>query len=313
MAKRTKNQKIILEDIELKPQVIGYTYQKKSNIGRVIFIFIVFLTVVYYINDISVFVNKLIGKESPSTIENLAGSNNENKKPGNSNQEKNEIIYNIYTNGMTFIEKDMTFNNFLLSNNVLTFDIVNKSNNTLDYSNKKYFIEIYSENKTLLERFKLDINALNIGAKISYKYTIKNNFYYFVVVEKTINDYPVVTLKNDQNNLASITCTKDIENIVYSFRNNELESIKHTISDSNTTDENYYIRYSSYQSKMTSYNNLAGISATFNGTLNGFTAIVDIELQKANLSTLSENYYYGYKELPKVVKFEMQTYGFTCV
>ena len=41
MARKKKNEHVILENIELKPQVIGYTYQKKSNIGRVIFIFMV--------------------------------------------------------------------------------------------------------------------------------------------------------------------------------------------------------------------------------------------------------------------------------
>lgn len=312
MAKKNKNERVILEDIELKPQVIGYIYQKKSNIGRVIFIFIVFLLVVYYINDISVFINKLIGKESAETIENLAGSNNQTENNDNKNNEKNEVVYNIYVDNMTITEENMILNNFLFSNNILTFDISNNTNNQIDYSKKKYYIEVYSENKTLLERLKLDINSINVGAKISYNFNVKNNFYYLALVEKTIDDYPIVTLKNDVNGIANITCTKDIENIVYTFRNNELETIKHTIIDNNITDKNYYTNYSSYQSKMTTYNNIAGISATFNGTLNGYTAIVDIDLVKANLVNVSEKYYYGYKELPKVVKFEMQAYGFTC-
>ena len=46
MAKKKKNI-VVLEDTELKPQVIGYTYKKKSNLGRVIFIFIVFILAVY--------------------------------------------------------------------------------------------------------------------------------------------------------------------------------------------------------------------------------------------------------------------------
>ena len=42
-----KKEKVVLENIELKPQVIGKTYRKKSNLGRVIVIFIIFILVVY--------------------------------------------------------------------------------------------------------------------------------------------------------------------------------------------------------------------------------------------------------------------------
>jgi len=84
MAKKNK-ERIILENVELKPQVIGYTYQKKSNIGRVIFIFIIFALAVFYINDISTFINDLLGKNTAPSIK----ENTESNKPNNSN--KNEL------------------------------------------------------------------------------------------------------------------------------------------------------------------------------------------------------------------------------
>ena len=82
MAKKNK-EIVVLENVELKPQVIGYTYKKKSNIGRVIFIFIAFALVVYYINDISVFINDLFGKETAASIDNLAGSTNKEENKNN--------------------------------------------------------------------------------------------------------------------------------------------------------------------------------------------------------------------------------------
>ncbi|MBE6156310.1 MAG: hypothetical protein E7161_00995 [Firmicutes bacterium] len=310
MARKKKNERVILEDIELKPQVIGYTFQKKSNLGRVIFIFIAFLIVVYYINDISLWIDNLFGKKSPETIENLAGSNNTDDD--GKNNEKNEIIYNIYQTNLVINENGMTLSGFNYNNGILTFNVVNNNNKTLDLSSKKYFLETYSEDKTLLERFKLDINVINENSQISFSLDMKNSFYYLVLEEKTIDDYPVVTLKTDELGVANITCTKGVESIIYTFKNNVLESINHTITDSNITDADYYKRYSAYQSKVASYNTLTGITATFNGTLNGYTAIIAIELDKVNLSTIYEKYYYGYKEVPKVVKFEMQTYGFEC-
>ena len=310
MAKKNK-ERIILEDIELKPQVIGYIYKKKSNIGRVIFIFIVFALVVFYINDISVFINDLIGKKSAQSIEDLSGSNN-NLINNGEELEQNEIVYNIYVNGLEIKESNIKLNNFYLNNNKLTFDVVNTTNNELNLSDKKYFIEIYSEEKTLLERHKLDIKNIANNSKLSFEYTLNNSFYYIVLEEKSINDYPVVNLIYDNNGLATITCTKDINNIVYTFLSDELIKIEHTIKDNNTTDSDYYIKYNSYQNKATKYNNMDGITATFSSTLSEYTAIFAIDLQKANLSLINEKYYYAYKELPKVVKFEMQTYGFNC-
>ena len=71
MAKK-KKERIVLENVELQPQVLGYTYQKKNNVGRVLIIFIAFILVVYFIDDISVFFNNLLGRETAETISNNA-------------------------------------------------------------------------------------------------------------------------------------------------------------------------------------------------------------------------------------------------
>lgn len=309
MAKKNK-EKIILEDIELKPQVIGYTYQKKNNIGRVIFIFVIFAFAVFYINDISVFINNLLGKNTASSI-NANASNN--KTPNNNaNKEENEVIYNIFSNNLVIEENKISLNNFNFTNNKLTFDISNNSGSNVNLSNKKYFVETYTEDKTLLERYKLNIKEINNNNKISYEIELKNNFYYLVLEEKNIEDYPVVTLKYDQNGIANITCAKNREILIYKFKNEELLEIKHTIEENDTNAINYYVRYNNFQSKSMSYNNIDGVTATFNGSLNGYTAIFVLDLQKVNLANLNELYYYSYKTIPKVVKFEMQTYGFNC-
>lgn len=309
MAKKNK-ERIILEDIELKPQVIGYTYQKKSNIGRVVFIFIVFALAVFYINDISAFINDLLGKNTAPSIKENAESN----KPNNSNQNEveNELIYNVFSNTLEFNESGLTLNNFNISNNILTFSATNNSDTTIDLSSKKYFVEIYSENKTLLERHKLDLGNFVSKNKVNYSFDIKNSFYYLVVEEKKVEDYPNVNLVKNENGFEVITCKKEIDEIIYNFANNELIDIKHTISDSNVNSDSYYANYSVTQNKVTTYNNIEGISATFNGTLNGYTAIFAIDLAKTDLSKTNEKYYYGYKTLAKEVKFEMQTYGFIC-
>ena len=306
---KNKKERVIIEDIELKPQVLGYTYKKKSNIGRVIIIFIAFILVVYYINDISIFINNLLGKKSAESIQNYVDKTQDNK---NNNLTKQEVEYHTLDNNLNIKIGNITLNNFKYENNKLSFDILNSSNNTIDLSNKKYFLETFNENKTLLERFKIDVKSINTNSKITNTLDIKDVFTYIVVEEKNTNDYPIINIENDNNGIGKITCTKNQEIIIYTFTNNELTNIKHTINDSNINDEDYYTRYNYYQTKTSSYNNITGINATFNSTLNGYTAIITIDLKSADLSKITESYYYGYKEEAKVVHFEMQTYGFTC-
>lgn len=305
-----KKMKVVLENIELRPQVIGYTIKKKSNIGRVIFIFVVFAATVFYINDISLFINNLLGKTTAETIQGGTSGNKPSTRPGNNVE--NEVVYNIFSNTLEVKEGNIKLNNFNLSNNVLTFDIVNNTNASIDLTGKKFFIETFNESKTLLERHKVDIKKLASGAKISYELNTKYDFHYIVLEEKTIEDYPVVNLKKDEFGTGTITCNKGIEKIVYTFKTDELYEIEHTITENDINAENYYVRYSAYQSKVTSYNNVEGITGTFNSSLNGYTAVFKLNLVNANLGSIDEKYYYSYREIPKVVKFEMQTYGFNC-
>lgn len=302
-----KKEKVELDNIELRPQVIGTVYQKKSNLGRVIFIFIAFILAVYYINDISLFINNLLGRQTAETIRNPE----DNKDKPNNNEEAKEVVFNIFSETLSIEESGLVLNNFKKENDVLTFDANNNNSYTIDLSNRKYYLEIYSSEKTLLERFKLDFNSINVQSKISFSFTTKNDFYYIVVVEKTKNDYPEVSLPNN-NGVGLITCTKGFDTITYTFRNNELYEIVHTISDSNISDEDYYNRYTANQLKSVSYNNIEGITTTFNSTAYGYTLVIKIDLEKANLSTINEKYYYNLREVPKVVKFEMPTYGFVC-
>ena len=312
MAKKVKRvSNIVLENIELRPQVIGHIYQKKSNIGRVIFIFICFILVVYYINDISVFINNLLGRDTAITIGGGSSSNKPNVPNNSNNNETKEIIYYEFKDGLTINESGLVLNNFKLSDNKLTFDANNNTNAIINLTNNKFFLELYTQNKTLLQRIKVDFNSIEANGKVSFSLDVDNPFYYVVIVEKTTNDYPSVDYPSEAG-IISFTCSKSGEQINYTFADEKLISIKHTINDSNINDANYLNRYNNYQREANTYNTLEGFTATFNGTDNGYSIIVSIDLEKTNSKNLTNKYYYNFGSEPKVVSFEMQTYGFSC-
>ena len=153
MGKNKGKNNVVLENIEIKPQVIGNVYKKKSNLGRVIFIFIVFILVIYYINDISVFINDLIGKSSSPTIKDNINDkdNNNTDKPNNdnnNNNSNNDLEYFEFNTDLTITQKDLVLNNFQNQNNLLTFDLTNNGSTNINYSNRNFYIETYNTNKS---------------------------------------------------------------------------------------------------------------------------------------------------------------------
>lgn len=301
--------KVELENIELKPQVLGRSYVRKSNLGRIIFIFICFILVVYYINDISVFINGLLGKKTADTI-----VNNTNKDNNTNNKEEvpKEIVYNLYSTDLIISEAGLTISDFNYSDNILTFNARNDNVNVIDLSDKKYFLEVYTPDKTLIDRKKIDFGRINSGAKATFSFDIIGNIYYIVIVEKRVEDYPGTNYVADGNGFKNVTCYKGIEEIVYKFANDGLNFITHTIRDDNMNDQDYADRVIKYQNLVNSYSNKEGITASFNNTNTGYVAIISIGAEALQRYSIKDVYYFSQGENINVVNFEMQTYGFTC-
>lgn len=309
MAKK-KDEKVILENIELKPQVLGYTFQKKNNMGRVLIIFVAFILVVYFIDDISVFFNNLLGRETASVISNNANNNSNNNV--DEDQEQKEVEYYAYSSDLKIDFEKLTIDTFNIDNNILTFDVNNLSLESIDLSDKNIFLETYDENKNLIDRFKLEIDNVANNSKISLKLNIKQAFNYIVI--KTLNeeDYPALTLNGNENGESTIVCTKDKETITYTFKEASLIKINHKVVDNEINGADYYNNLKNYQDKINDYKQLEGMVTSFSSDSTGYTFDVTLDLAKVDLSKINEKYYYAYHKDAKVISYEMPTYGFTC-
>lgn len=313
MAKK-KDERVILEDVELKPQVLGYTYQKKNNIGRVIIIFIAFALVVYFIDDISLFFNNLLGRETASTIKENATINKDEEENISNNEIENkeeESEYYTYTDDLKIDFNNLSFDNFKLSNNILTFDVNNLKVDQVDLASKKVFLETYDANKSLIDRLKLDINSVAGNSKISLRLNVKGTFNYIIIAERTIDDYPAITFDNNGTGENTITCTKDEETITYTFKEASLIKINHKVVDT-MSNANYNTNLNNNQNKVNSYKEIEGITANLATNQIGYTVDITLDLEKVDLSKVNEKYYYAFMEDAKVINYEMPAYGFTC-
>ena len=304
--------KVELENIELQPQIIGHTYKKKSNVGRIIFMLLILFAVVYYIDDVTIFINNLLGMQTSENIEDNANKHNVNLPDPNAN--KDVVEYKELADNISFQNNSLTFENFKYNNNQLTFQITNKTDNNIDLTNKKIFLETYDalEDKKLIDTYKIKIGIVKSNDNLSYTLNIKNNFKVISIVEKSIDSYPNVSLTPNSDGLATLSCTKNYDRIDYVFAGDSLKELTHSYSYNDINDANYQTELNNYQALVNNYQNKEGITANFNSTEYGFTATIKIDLEKANLDYINNDYYYGFKEKAKVVKYEMELNDFKC-
>lgn len=308
MAKKEKN--IVLENIELKPQTIGLVAKKKSNMGRVLIIFVAFLLAIVFLPEITLYLNNLTGKYTPSTIKD---SKTDNKKHTGSKDSK-EIVYTPLSGDSIIDEDNYKITNFSFINNIITFELTNKTDNTLDLTSNNYYLETYDENKTLLERFKIDVPVIKSKGTTSLSTSVtNNNITYVVFSKKNIDDYPVVDLNTDQNGYATLECSKDNQTIKYYFKDDLLYKLEDKFNyNYDPNDIGYNELLNKYQTRATSYDLIKGVSTSFNSSTNGFSTVVEVDLKIADLNELKENHYYKVETMAKVVSFEMQTYLYDC-
>ena len=301
--------KIELENIELQPQIIGHTYKKKSNVGRIIFMLIVLFAVVYYIDDVTIFINNLLGINSSENITENANKHNIDLPDSNAN--KDQVEYKELSDNLSFQNNNLTFENFKYENNKLTFQVTNKTNNNINVKDKKIFIETYDalENKKLIDTYKLNIDTINSNNNINYEIEIKNDFKVLSIIEKSVDNYPNVSLVTNSDGIATLSCTKENDKIDYG---DSLKEISHYYSYNGINEENYQTELNNYQTLINSYQNIVGVDASFSSTEYGFTATIKLDLEKVNLEKFNSSYYYGFKEKAKVVKYEMELNDFTC-
>ncbi len=310
-----KNQKVEIENIELKPQVIGKVLKKKNNTGRVFIIFIAFILTIVFLPNITVFLNNIFGmKISPTIIDNNKENDHQKTHENNTTGSSKELEYVVF-NEHTEIKKDnYTLNSFTILNNSLSFNIQNNLEKSLDLSKEKLYLETYNESKTLIERFKIDLGVLGSKKSQMVKVNLTNtSIFYIAFVSKTTNDYPVVDLEKNDLGYSSLTCKLGIDTINYTFKNDELVKVKEeVIYNFNVLDQNYSNEFTKYQTKCTNYDIINGVNTSFNNSSNGFTAIIEADMAILEEDKLEEKYYYKYKEVPKVIKFGMETYGYKC-
>ncbi len=313
MAKRKTKEPIVIDKTPLKATSLG-NLETKEN-GPLVAILWVGLLVVCIISlpYIADFVqnyqnNKII--DTPTKKPNHTSDNNTQGEIT-----KDQTIYN-FEKDLVITENKFNLSDFSVSNNVLTFKITNVGGDVDYFKKHNYFVELFNDDKTLLQRIKFDGITINKSRTITLNVDA-GSFTKISFIEKDVKDYPNVVLKT-VNETPTLTCQNKDLKVIYTFstdEDNKLKTIETNYSYA-STNKDYEQMLSRYETYATSYNSLGGVKATLIPINTGFTFKVNIDLatipEASYTSTFTDKYYYSLDTEAKIVAFELKTSGFTC-
>lgn len=304
-----KNLKVNEEDLAVTK--IGEMPDENKNPIFIFFVFGILIVFIFFLPDVVQYIHP----ENATIMENPTSSEN---NPAIEETSQNELVYYDLNDSLAItLEEGIKVDHFKISNDTLFFTITNNKISKFYFSKRNYFAELYTEDKTLLERIILTKDSIAKDNSKDFSYSIQSstasNVAKIVFVEKEIEDYPNVVLTKNEDAMETLTCVKDYETIVYKFKDEKLTSITDTVNYTKSGSElDYQMDLSLWQNRVNTYNTIAGMSSSFISNDTGFIVNTVLDLANVKISSVDNVNYYEYETLAKVVSFEMEARGFRC-
>lgn len=312
MIKLAKKKQIVISEEELVPTTLAVVQdKKKASIFGVLWIFVIFIIFiagVIYLPEISAYINSYL---NPDIIE-PGTSNNDNNK-ANDTEDISQVKEYAITNELEITEESFKIGSFNIENNTIKFKITNLTNEVLELKDEHYFINLYNDNKKLLQRIYLQ-DILSPNSETDSSYDLNDTMTTIISLVKIREDeYPSHVVNVPEEGIATMTCINDknYEKLEYLLNSNKAY-VTNLIYEVNTNDSNFNNLYSNYQISKAAYNNIEGVSSNItveNGILK-FKTIMNLSNIKSDTINLKSVYPYGTDA--KVIYFEMTASGYTC-
>lgn len=304
-----RKKKIVIVDKELTPTVLATIENKKTGLIGLVLLFIIFGGVVYYLPEISLYVENYLHPEK-----NPVGSNKPNEEKPNEDDKTdiNETVKHPYTNTLSITEKDLVLSNFSIVDTTLNFRITNNSKERKDLATLSYYMELYNAEDTLLQRIKVDEMAIGANTYYDASYPLQDaNVSSIAFLEIVEEEYPSFVAKANEQKQALLVCKRDNETVNYLLKNNQVYQIE-DIFTLNSTDPSFATVLPTYQALATTYATINGITSNVSnqGTTAIFKTTVDLSSNNANL--FINKLIYANATDAKVIRFELLARGYNC-
>ncbi len=306
-----KNIKINVEELSITK--IGKLETAEQSSLFLFFLFGILFAFIIFLPTILKLIKAPIEKPDYSLNDNSVEDKNENN---NDNNNDVQTIFYTEWNKSTIMNlgENIQMKDFNLNGTLFSFHIFNNGKTSIDLSLQRYFLELYSEEGTLLERILLE-SYLSPNEDILFESTVASttvkNLKKMSIVQKKIIDYPNILLEKNENQEEILECTNENNTITYKFSNEQLFAITHAVQYNSTT-KNYESLFNDWKKTTEKLNSMTGIQSVFVDTGSSFVVNTILDLNIANLTNIENKFYYPKNTLAKIVKFEMNARGFQC-
>ena len=285
-SKRKKLKNVQISTEELTPTTIGYLNTRQKGSFLLIFIFAVLFVTLYYISDITEFINKMI---NPALYAEMQEAKNEINEDNTGKIEELTTTTHFNISGIKFT-------NFVIEGDQIKFN-VDDGASTGDFSG--YYLETYDRSSNLLERIPImstTVNSLNLH---------NTNVKALAINHYQTGVYPNITLKD-----STLTCELNDEIYKYEFVSGGVSKITYTITIKQTEDNEseYEEKLEKYNSKQSSY--AEGVEKYLADNEGEFTYTEVVDLLVAGTNDLENGFPYNTKA--SQMAFDMSTKGYKC-
>lgn len=310
--KQIENKK--LEQEELKPIVIGVQEDRKKSSISIFIILTLFVLVVIFLPQIRVFLDDLINPDPTVAPGNPIKTPSKDDSPDVPIESDPKDDFYKYSEALIIKDDDIEISDINFSENSISYIVKNNASLYKKVEDLNYFLEIYDSNKTLKERVKL-VND-GIGANLSKSFT--KNIYnetsedvgFFMLNKMSSNDYPEVSLVENDNKESSIVCKRDNETVTYNFIDKKLKEVT-SLFEYSSTNSDYEEKRVLYQNMSLAYNK-TGVTSSFNANEEGISVTSIIRLEEASRAMIFNADTFSLDTEAKVVSFEMNSQNFKC-
>ncbi len=316
---------VVIKNVELTPTTIGKIENNEGSLKSLIIMFLCLFIIIfilpYVVNYISDFKKK---ENQPPIIPVEEPEKPDEEEPIEPETPENQVDF-ISINSP--ISKTISGYRYEISADLeaqkLDVKVTNVSGSAFLLINTPMYIELYSSEKTLLNRILITKREIVSESTIAFNFSYKDSIEagqtpaYLTLETKNVNDYPAITLKSeDVNEMPFLTCTKGNETIIYSFNENDkgylLSNIIYRILVNDTSED----VINNYEAMITSYTSIDGVDAELNTKSSGFEFESKIDLDKVTISEkkrILNNYaFYEKDTLAKTIYFELNSSGYQC-
>ncbi len=315
---------VVINRVELTPTTIGKIDANENSFGGVIALFATLIIIIFVLPYVVNFINSFQNNEAPTVI--TPPVEEPSQKPEEPEIPEEPEVKEDFLNANAPVSKTISGFRYDIEVNSSTNNVkvlvTNVSGSAKTLINTPMYIELYTSDKTLLDRILITKEEIASDTTKEYSYSFKDNTgtnaspTYLTINSKSINDYPAITLKTeDINNFPFLTCIKGDETLVYTFQND---------NDYLLTKINYQLRVSkndettlnTYEAKTASYKSIKGVDADIVPKTTGFTFEATIDLGSVNISErqkiLDNKAFYEKDTFAKTIYFELSSSGYNC-